>query len=62
MYTYTIGDGMDRTQIYLTKEHKRLLKKERKDTGVNASEIIRRLLDKHFEEMDGKKNGAGKTS
>ena len=48
---------MDRTQIYLTKEHKRLLKKERKDTGVNASEIIRRLLDKHFEELDGNKNG-----
>lgn len=56
MYIYTIGDVMERTQIYLTKEHKKLLKAERQKTGVNSSEIIRRLLDEHFEEKVGKKN------
>jgi len=48
---------MEKKLIYLDKKHIKRLEQQKKETGVNASEIIRRLLDKHFEEQDGKKNG-----
>ena len=40
---------MKRTQIYLTKIQDKNLKDNTKKTGMSASELIRRLLDSHFE-------------
>lgn len=53
---------MEKKLLYLDKKHIQRLEKQKKDTGVNVSEIIRRLLDKHFEEQDGKANGIRKTT
>lgn len=48
---------MEKKLIYLEKRHIKRLEDQKKATGVNMSEIIRRLLDNHFEEEDGKQNG-----
>lgn len=46
---------MKATNIYFTDKHLKSLRQEKKETGVNVSEIIRRLLDKHFEEKESNK-------
>lgn len=45
---------MEKKLIYLDKKQMKKLEKEKIETGVNVSEIIRRLLNKHFEEKEQK--------
>jgi predicted DNA-binding protein len=40
---------MKPTNIYLTEEQHRLLKKEKERTGAPVAEIIRRAINKHLE-------------
>lgn len=41
--------NMVRTQIYLTVNEHKLLKKEASKIGIKLSELIRRILDMHLE-------------
>ena len=45
---------MKKTNISFTEPHLKRLRKEKKETGLSTSELIRRLLDKYFEEKDSK--------
>ena len=40
---------MKRTQIYFPNQMHSRLKKEAKDKGVAMAEIVRRIVDKHYE-------------
>lgn len=42
-----------RTQMYLEKEHYEYLLRERERTGASMAEILRRIIDKHIEEVKG---------
>ncbi len=46
---------MEKTNISFTKQHLQKLRKHKKETGIPSSELIRRLLDKYFEEKEVKK-------
>jgi hypothetical protein len=46
---------MKATNIGFTEQHLKKLKQDKKETGLNTSELIRRLLDKYFEEKESKK-------
>ena len=41
---------MKRTQVYLTMPEIKKIKKQAYDRGVSKSEMIRRIIDKYFEE------------
>jgi len=45
---------MERTQIYLTSLQKKKLKQNNRKYGLSSSELIRRLIDKYFEEVESK--------
>ena len=41
---------MKRTQVYLTEQEWKLLLEEAKERGLSMSDILRRIIDEHFEE------------
>jgi hypothetical protein len=43
-------EKMNRTQIYFTEKEHNKIKKESKEKGISMSDVIRRIVDKHFEE------------
>jgi len=54
---------MKRTDIYLKESQLEKLKKEKNITGVPSSELIRRLIDKYFEEKkENEKYSGNKTN
>ena len=43
---------MERTQIYLTKNEKKEIKKEANEIGISKSELIRRIIDLYIDEKN----------
>ena len=43
---------MNRTQIYFTKKEHDLLIQEAEKKGLSMSDVIRRIIDKHFEDKE----------
>ncbi len=46
---------MKRLNISFTEQHIKKLKENKKENGTPTSELIRRLLDKYFDEKENKK-------
>lgn len=46
VYTYTMD--LKRTQVYLTDEELSALERQRRGTGTNQSELIRRAIDREY--------------
>jgi len=44
--------NMVRDSFFLTKPQKEKLKKESKKLGIKTSELIRRIIDKYFEDKE----------
>lgn len=43
---------MERTQIYITEDQKRILKKLSEEKGVSVAELIRDAIDEHLQSVD----------
>ena len=52
MYRIDTGGYMKRLNISFTEQHLKKLKQDKKKNGTPTSELIRRLLDKYFEEKE----------
>lgn len=47
---------MEKKLIYLDKKQIKKLEEEKKETGMPSSELVRRLINKYFEEKESKKS------
>ena len=45
---------MTRTSIFLSDKQLDKLRKQALDLGINMAELVRRIIDQHFEKKDGK--------
>ena len=54
MYTKCKEVEMIRTQINITVKQKQQLDNKSKETGLSISELLRRMIDEHFEKHDYK--------